>query len=169
MLGKRGPAARPPHTCSTCSLCDTYTCARGSKLSAGVYNYHMRKCDMIVASPDPVDKSRLCPLSSPKCTGDHCTGAHAPSDDCISLSKPPQTLHKLGKVNTCPPRCQELECSTYSTFAFDKCHTKWSLREKEYEWVLKLIFSALSMRRQAARLSVLSCEKAIFSFLWHKT
>ena len=67
MLGSGGVAARPPHTCS---LCDTYTSASGSKLSAGVWNYHTSKTDKISASPVSFDKSRLCPYTSPKCSVD---------------------------------------------------------------------------------------------------
>ena len=63
--GSRSPAAQPP---DTCSLCDTYTNANGFKLSAGVWDMIGASPDMIGASPDPVDRSRLCPLTSPKCT-----------------------------------------------------------------------------------------------------
>ena len=44
------PAPCSCHTPAPHAPCETpYKCARGSKLSAGVYNYHTRKCEMIAA------------------------------------------------------------------------------------------------------------------------
>ena len=66
MLGSRGPAARPPHTCS---LWDTNTNANGLKFSAGVYIIIVLSTITNVLSTEPIYKSRVCPHTFPECSG----------------------------------------------------------------------------------------------------
>ena len=65
MLGSRGPAARPRHTCS---LWDTNTNANGQKFSAGVYIIIVLTTITNVLSTGPIYKSRVCPHTFPECS-----------------------------------------------------------------------------------------------------
>ena len=65
MLGSRGPAARPRHTCS---LWDTNTNANGLKISAGIYIIIVHSTITNVHSTGPIYKSRVCPHTFPECS-----------------------------------------------------------------------------------------------------